>query len=78
MKKKLIKLIDVKSIMTLLFSAVFVFMALTERLSEDSFMTVFVMIVTYYFAKASNNKSEENVHYGCPYMSEPTEEDTEL
>lgn len=75
---KLVKLIDVKSIVTLGFSAVFAYLALRDRMSEDSFMTVFVMIMTYYFAKSgSSSHSEER--YGCPYISEPeiSEEETE-
>ena len=69
MINKLIKLIDVKSIVTLGFSGTFAFLAITDRITEDSFMTVFVMIMTYYFAKSgSSSRSEE--HYECPYISE--------
>ena len=52
MIKKLTKLVDVKSIITLLFGGVFSYLAVIGKISEDSFMTVFVMIMTYYFAKA--------------------------
>ena len=69
MINKLIKLIDVKSIVTLGFSGVFIFLAITDRITEDSFMTVFVMIMTYYFAKG-NSSSHSEEHYGCPYISE--------
>ena len=54
MKTKIANLIDVKSIITIMFGAVFSGLAIVGRISEDSFMTVFVMIMTYYFAK---NKS---------------------
>lgn len=73
MKNKLTKLIDVKSIITLLFGLVFSYLAVIGKISEDSFMTVFVMIMTYYFAKAKTVKesepesTEETV---CPYITE--------
>ena len=58
MIKKLTKLVDVKSIITLLFGGVFAYLAVIGKISEDSFMTVFVMIMTYYFAKNKSSKSE--------------------
>ena len=58
MIKKLTKLVDVKSIITLLFGGVFAYLAIIGKISEDSFMTVFVMIMTYYFAKNKSSKSE--------------------
>lgn len=61
MKKKIANLIDVKSIITIMFGAVFSGLAIVGRISEDSFMTVFVMIMTYYFAKNKSNKSENEV-----------------
>ena len=73
MKSKLTKLIDVKSIITLLFGLVFSYLAVIGKISEDSFMTVFVMIMTYYFAKGKTVKesepesTEETV---CPYITE--------
>ena len=73
MKNKLTKLIDVKSIITLLFGLVFSYLAVIGKISEDSFMTVFVMIMTYYFAKGKTVKesepesAEETV---CPYITE--------
>lgn len=73
MKNKLTKLIDVKSIITLLFGLVFSYLAVIGKISEDSFMTVFVMIMTYYFAKGKTVKevepesTEETV---CPYITE--------
>lgn len=76
MKNKLAKLIDVKSIITLLFGLVFAYLAVVGKVSEDSFMTVFVMIMTYYFAKGKTVKesepesTEETV---CPYITEASD-----
>ena len=69
MKKKLTKLVDVKSIITLAFGGVFAYLAVIGKISEDSFMTVFVMIMTYYFAKGRGNSEEGGSMY-CPYISQ--------
>lgn len=73
MKNKLTKLIDVKSIITLLFGLVFSYLAVIGKISEDSFMTVFVMIMTYYFAKGKTVKEsepEDAAVTSCPYLTE--------
>ena len=72
MIKKLIKLVDVKSIITLLFGGVFAYLAVIGKISEDSFMTVFVMIMTYYFAKGRRSSEEVGSTY-CPYVSQTNE-----
>ena len=72
MIKKLIKLVDVKSIITLLFGGVFAYLAVVGKISEDSFMTVFVMIMTYYFAKGRKSPEEVGSTY-CPYVSQTNE-----
>ena len=69
MKKKLTKLVDVKSIITLVFGGVFAYLAVIGKISEDSFMTVFVMIMAYYFAKGRGNSDECGSTY-CPYVSQ--------
>ena len=72
MKKKLTKLVDVKSIITLAFGGVFAYLAVVGKISEDSFMTVFVMIMTYYFAKGRVNSDENSSTY-CPYVPQTSE-----
>ena len=75
MKNKLTKLIDVKSIITLLFGLVFSYLAVIGKISEDSFMTVFVMIMTYYFAKGKavkEGKPDSTEETVCPYITEVT------
>ena len=72
MKKKLTKLVDVKSIITLAFGGVFAYLAVIGKISEDSFMTVFVMIMTYYFAKGRGNSEEGGSTY-YPYVSQISE-----
>ena len=56
-KKRLAKLIDVKSIMTLLLTIVFCVMALCGVISGQEFLTIFVVIVGFYFGTQSQRKA---------------------
>lgn len=49
MLKKLAKLIDVKSLVTLALTAVFCVLALTDRVSADQFLTIFTVVISFYF-----------------------------
>lgn len=48
-KERLANLIDVKSIMTLALTVVFCALALTGRISAQEFITIFTVIVGFYF-----------------------------
>lgn len=54
--KQFLKLIDVKSIVTLTLTGVFSFLAITNILSGEQFMVIFVMIMTYFFTKKDKNE----------------------
>lgn len=43
------KLLTVKSIVTLMLTAVFAFLAITGKVTAEQFMTVFTVIVGFYF-----------------------------
>ena len=65
MKEKLAKLIDVKSIMTLALTAGFVGLTCTGEISGQEYLTIFTMIVGFYFgtqAEKSRQKQEEVIH----------------
>lgn len=49
MKEKLAKLIDVKSIMTLALTGGFIAMTFAGEITGDQFLTIFTMIVGFYF-----------------------------
>ena len=49
MKETLAKLIDVKSIMTLALTAGFVGLTCTGEISGQEYLTIFTMIVGFYF-----------------------------
>lgn len=61
MKAKLAKLIDVKSIVTLLLTIVFCVMALTGTISGADFLTIFTVVMAFYFGTQSQKKSDTKV-----------------
>ena len=56
MKSKLTKLIDVKSIMTLMLTLVFCILALRAGVLTAEFLSIFTMIVGFYFGTQSAKK----------------------
>lgn len=52
LKKRIAALMSVKSIVTLILTAVFAYMATTERISQD-FMTIYAVIIAFYFGTQS-------------------------
>ena len=57
MREKLIKLIDVKSIMTLALTLVFCLLALFGKVSAEQFITIFTVIVGFYFGTQAQKKA---------------------
>ena len=49
MKAKLAKLIDVKSIVTLVLTGVFAYLAIIAKVSAENYMTIFTVIIAFYF-----------------------------
>lgn len=65
--KRLANLLSVKSIVTLILTFVFAYMAVTNSISQD-FMTIYAVIIAFYFGtqsqkvqEAIENKDEGNV-----------------
>lgn len=57
-QKRLSRLLCVKSIVTLSLTAVFAVLALTDRVSQD-FMTIYSVIVAFYFGTQLHEKNPE-------------------
>lgn len=49
MKAKLAKLIDVKSIVTLVLTGVFAYLAIISKVSAENYMTIFTVVIAFYF-----------------------------
>lgn len=60
MKEKLIKLIDVKSIITITLTLIFSALSLTGKLTAEQFQTIFTTVIAFYFGtqNAKNSKEE--------------------
>ena len=57
MKEKLTKLIDVKSLMTLLITVIFCILALRGTVNAEQFIVIFTTIVAFYFGTQSEKKN---------------------
>ena len=59
MKSKIAKLINVKSIVTITLTAVFSALSLKGKITPESFLTIFTVVIGFYFgtqAKKDDNK----------------------
>lgn len=53
MKEKLISLLCVKCIVTILLAAVFCILALRGRINTQEYLTVFAVVISFYFGSQS-------------------------
>lgn len=61
MKQKLAKLINVKSIVTLMLTIVFCILAVKQSVSAEQFLTVFTVVISFYFGtQYQKNDGERN------------------
>jgi hypothetical protein len=59
MKEKLKNLISVKSVVTLVLTAVFSYLAITGKISGTEFLTIFTVIISFYFGTQHEKKNTE-------------------
>lgn len=62
MLKNLTKLIDVKSIVTLVLTAVFGWLSASGKVSPEQFLTIFTTVIAFYFGtqyQKNSNKEEK-------------------
>lgn len=59
MLKKLAKLIDVKSLVTLALAVAFIVLSLKGMIKADQFMTVFTVVISFYFGTQAGKKEAE-------------------
>lgn len=56
MKERICKLVDVKSIVTLTLTGVFAYMNIVGQEVSETFKTIYVMIIGFYFGTQSMKK----------------------
>ena len=59
MKERLTKLLSVKSIVTIVLTGVFAFLTVTGNVDADQFLTVFSVVVAFYFGTQAERKNSE-------------------
>ena len=57
MKERISKLLSVKSIVTLLLTGVFAYLCIVQEIGEQQFMTIFTVVVSFYFGTQAEKKS---------------------
>lgn len=64
MKQRLAKLINVKSIITIILCAVFAYLSIIGAVAAEQFLTIFTMIISFYFGtqsqKGTNKEDNKN------------------
>lgn len=60
MKEKLAKLLNVKSIVTLVLTLVFAYLSIARIITGQEFLTVFTVVISFYFGtQTEKNQSTE-------------------
>ena len=60
MKEKLAKLVNVKSIVTLIICCVFAYLSIIGQILPDQFLTIFTVIISFYFGSQYGKKEGNN------------------
>ena len=60
MKEKLAKLVNVKSIITLILCGVFAYLSIVGQVKAEQFLTIFTVIISFYFGTQSAKKESES------------------
>ena len=60
MKEKLAKLINVKSIITIMLSIVFSYLSISGDIQPDQFISIFTVVISFYFGVVSEKKDDSN------------------
>ena len=60
MKKRFEKLIDVKSISTLVLTGVFSYLSIIGKISPELFMTIFTVVIGFYYGTQKEKKDNDN------------------
>lgn len=61
MKQRLDKLLSVKSIVTLILTVIFAFLSITGKISGEQFLTIFTVIIGFYFGTQHEKKNTTEV-----------------
>ena len=63
LKEKLVKLLNVKTVIAIILTIIFSYMAIIGQITAEVFMPIFSMIIAFYFSddnKKDNNNNNNN------------------
>lgn len=60
LRKRAANLLTVKSIVTVVLTAVFAYLAVTGHVTTDQFLTVFTVVIAFYFGTQSQKAADQN------------------
>lgn len=75
MKNTLAKLCTVKSIVTLILTAVFAYMSIVGRIGPDLYMTIYTVIIAFYFGTQYERKRTTTTNTNTGSASESQEKE---
>lgn len=61
MKERLDKLLTVKSIVTIILTAVFAYLSVVGTITGEQFLTVFTVVIGFYFGTQAEKKAAKEV-----------------
>jgi hypothetical protein len=56
--KRITNLLKIKSLVTLALTAAFVYLCITGKISADQFLTVFTVVIAFYFGTQTGRKED--------------------
>ena len=59
MKEKLVKLLNVKSIVTIILTLVFAYLSVVGTITGQDFMTVFAVVIAFYYGTQAQKDAEK-------------------
>lgn len=59
-QKRLANLLSVKSIVTVVLTAVFAYLAVAGQVTTEQFLTVFTVVIAFYFGTQAERKASES------------------
>lgn len=59
MKERLEKLLTVKSLVTVILTVVFAYLAIVDRISGQEFITIFTIVIGFYFGTQHEKKTTD-------------------
>ena len=60
LKEKLVKLLNVKTVIAIILTIIFSYMAVIGQITAEVFMPIFSMIIAFYFSDDAKNNNNNN------------------